>query len=346
MRKTLASVAFGLAAALLIGGSSAGEEPSARLLTASKLQAAGDHQAAIELLEQIRELDPDNQQVLYGLAVSHYAVGNYREAARIGSTLLAEHPDSPAELHAIVGSSYGRLGDWEKSEATLNAGLSVWPDDQTLTMQHAISIEALGRFDEAIAELEICLKRSPYDATLWRAFGDALSLTGAPGRAFAAYVRSLTLEDDNVEAHEVATSLWTVLFNGASGASHSDAAEKAEAKGLALVAALRADPTWKGQSDARFFAYALDTSLQLVSALHGSKDPNVFWGPFVLDYFNEVRAAGLMETLAYEVRRSTGDPDVARWLSQHNDKVTAFRDWSERWSVHRATVDERAHPGS
>src|SRR5512137_1941732 len=139
---------------------------------------------------------------------------------------------------------------------------------------------------------------------------------------------------------------WSVLFKGAAGAAVSDSSEKAEAKGLALLAALRREETWAGQSDARFFAYALDTSLRLVAALHGRQTPNVFWGPFVLDYFDEVRAAGLMETLAYEVRRATGDPEVARWRTLNSDKVEAFRSWSERWSVHWSKLEGRERGGS
>jgi tetratricopeptide (TPR) repeat protein len=324
----------------------ADDAPPARLLAASQMQDAGNHRAAIELLEQVRELDPNNSQVLYGLALSLYAVGDYREAAHVGSTLLAEKPDAPADLHLIVGSAYGRQGEWDKAETTFREALEAWPENQALAVQHAISMEALGRMDEAVAELEACLRRSPYDPPLWRALGDALSVTGAPGRAFAAYVRSLTLESDDAKAKQVAASLWTVLFKGAAGAPVSDSSEKAEAKGLALLSALRREETWAGQSDARFFAYALDTSLRLVSALHGRQTANVFWGPFVLDYFVEVRAAGLMETMAYEVRRATGDPDVERWLRLHPDKVEAFRTWSERWSVHRSKLEGRPHGGS
>ena len=340
----------GITAIVLIVGTArplrADDAPSARMLAASQLQEAGDHVAAIELFEQMREIEPENPQVLYGLALSLYATANYREAAHVGSTLLAENADAPAELHVIVGSAYGRLGDWKKSEEVFGRGLVRWPNNQGLAVQHAISMVALGRMDEAVIELEACLQRAPYDAALWRALGDALSVAGAPGRAFAAYVRSLTLEEDDGRAKLVAASLWSVLFKGAAGASVSDSSEKAEAKGLALLAALRRDATWSAQSDARFFAYALDTSLRLVSALHGRQSSNVFWGPFVMDYFDEVRAAGLMETMAYEVRRASGDPDVARWLRVNSDKVEAFRTWSERWSVHWSKTDERRGGGS
>ncbi len=332
-------------AVLLTGAMGAGlradDAPSDRLIAASRLQEAGNHQEAIALLEQIREIDPRNPQVLYGLALSLHAVGDYREAAHVGETLLAEQKNAPGDLYAIVGNAYGRLGAWEKSETVFRDGLAAWPDSSALRIQHALSLEGLNRLDEAVVELEGCLKRSPYDPYLWRALGDGLSATGAPGRAFAAYVRSLTLETDDKRSKEVAAELWQVLFEGAAGASESDAAEKAEAKGLALLAALRRDTHWAGASDAGFFAYALDTSLRLVSALHGRETADLFWRPFVLDYFDEVRAAGHMETLAYAVRRATGDPDVVRWCAQNSGKVEAFRSWSERWSVHRSGVAER-----
>jgi len=319
----------------------ASDVPSERLIDASRLQETGNHAEAIALLEEIREIDPRNPQVLYGLALSLYSVGDYREAAHVGETLLAEQKNAPADLYVIVGGAYGRLRSYEKSEEIFRTGLTAWPDSASLKIQHAISLEGLGRLDEAVVELEGCIKRSPYDAALWRALGDAQSATGAPGRAFAAYVRSVTLERDDARSKEVAGELWQVLFNGAADVSASNASEKAEAKGLAFLAALRRDGAWAKASDAGFFAYALDTSLRLVSALHGGTTAGMFWGPFVLDYFDEVRAAGHMEAMAYDVRRATGDPDVARWCAQNAAKIEAFKSWSERWAVHRYEVAER-----
>jgi tetratricopeptide (TPR) repeat protein len=330
-------------AAAVGGPLHADDEPSDRLVAASRLQETGSHREAIALLEEIRQIDPRNPQVLYGLALSLYSVGDYREAAHVGETLLAEQKNAPADLYVIVGSAYGRLQEYEKSEEICLRGLVAWPDSSALKIQHAIGLEGLGRLDEAVVELESCIKHSPYEAALWRALGDAQLETGAPGRAFAAYVRSLTLESNEQRSKTVAAQLWQVLFKGAAGGSASDATEKAEAQGLALLAALRRDESWVKTSDARFFAYAMDTSLRLVSALHGSKTSDMFWGPFVLDYFDEVRAAGHMETLAYAVRRATGDPDVTRWCAQNTRKVEAFKNWSERWAVHRPEVAEH-HP--
>ena len=48
--------------------------PSDRLIAASRLQETGNHREAIALLEEIREIDPRNPQVIYGLALSLYSV--------------------------------------------------------------------------------------------------------------------------------------------------------------------------------------------------------------------------------------------------------------------------------
>jgi tetratricopeptide (TPR) repeat protein len=346
MRISTPRIAAAVLTAGLLTPATAGEVGSDRFLAAARLQDAGNHREAIEIFQQLREIDPRDPQVLYGLALSLYAIGDYRESTRVGADLLAAQERAPADLFVIIGTAHGRLREWETSEKILNAGLVLWPDSQALRIQHAISLEGLGRFDEAVVELESCLKSSPYEATLWRALGDALTTVGAPGRAFAAYVRSLTLENDEARSREVAANLWSVLFQGAAGASSSDAAERAETKGLALIAALRRDALWSAQSDARYFTYALDTSLRLVSALHGRETHSLFWGPFVMDYFDEVRGAGHMEALAYEVRRATGDPDVVRWQAQNPKKVRDFRDWSERWSVKWSEVAQRRPQGS
>ena len=105
----------------------ADDVPSDRLIAASRLQETGNHREAIALLEEIREIDPRNPKVLYGLALSLYSVGDYREAAHVGETLLAEQKNAPGDLYVIVGSAYGRLRSYEKSEEIFRNGLVAWP---------------------------------------------------------------------------------------------------------------------------------------------------------------------------------------------------------------------------
>ena len=73
--------------------------PSDRLVVASRLQETGNHREAIELLEQIREVDPRNPKVLYGLALSLM-----RADQLSGKTLTIK------ALAAEEGKLYGSVG--------------------------------------------------------------------------------------------------------------------------------------------------------------------------------------------------------------------------------------------
>ena len=53
---------------------------------------------------------------------------------------------------------------------------------------------------------------------------------------------------------------------------------------------LRYGDDWKEKTDATFFVYALDTTLKLVSSLQSRETSDPFWGPFVLAYFDAMRA--------------------------------------------------------
>jgi hypothetical protein len=107
-------------------------------------------------------------------------------------------------------------------------------------------------------------------------------------------------------------------------------AKGAESLSLSLVAAGRYQEEWAEKSEAEFFAYAMDASLQIFSELKQA-EPGPFWRPVALAYFDQARELGHLETMAYDIRRSLADPEVIRWLEDHAAAVKAYRSWSKGW---------------
>jgi tetratricopeptide (TPR) repeat protein len=232
----------------------------------------------------------------------------------------------------------------------LEDGLALWPDDEALRFNLALSFAAQGKTESAVLAFEECLRRSPYSVLTWRALGDTLYDAGARGRAIVAYTRSMTLEDEPGRSGEIARRLWEMILDGVpetagsgappqrirlprgpTGSSEDDSS--AEAVAVSVVGALRYDEAWRAKSDASFFAYALDTVLDVVSAIHSEPQRGGFWGPFVLSYFDDMRAAGHMEALAYDIRCAAGDADAEHWRLEHATEVRRFRERSARWAV-------------
>ncbi|HEX6852618.1 MAG TPA: tetratricopeptide repeat protein [Candidatus Polarisedimenticolaceae bacterium] len=348
MRRT--RVAF--AALLLWGGfsfSHAGEpippapaEVGPLLEEAVSMQEAGRHDEAIARYEEILKVNPGLPQALAGLAFSAYAKGDWQKTVSIAEQIVATGKDCPAGVYLVIGSAYGMMGLWDKAEEVLLLGQSVWPRDEALRFHRAINVFAQGRVSDAIDHLERCIRNSPYRPEYWRALGDAMSADGARGRAFAAYARSLSLDGNTERSREIAQQMWRMLFEarGTVETKPGDATEEAEAKGLSLVGNLRHDAAWRNRSDAEYFAFALDTMLKLVSALNAEGQRDLFWGPFAIAYFDDLRKAGHMEALAFDIRQAANDPEARAWRARNAEKLARYRTWSERWAVNWSTVAE------
>ena len=341
----------GLLAAVVLGSLAwvpalASPSAEAEILEALRLQEEGRHAEARSAYRKVLEASPDHPGALAGMALASLVNNEFAESERYGLRRLGLPEPSPSGVYVLVANAQALQGKADEAAATLRAGKAAWPEDESIRHQGGILLVAMGRYGDAVDDFAFCLQRSPYRAEYWKAIGDALAGEGAKGRAFAAYARALTLDNEEGEAKGVADEMWDLLFDDvrvdrsftnieAPAPDQPDARYRgaAETMGVALVAALRQDDRWREQTDAAFFAYALDTILQLVSAIHEPSRRDGFWRPFLFSYFDELRAEGHLEALAYDIRRAAEDPDAVAWGRANRDRVHRFRDWSERWSV-------------
>ena len=324
------------------------------LLMGIRLHESGAYDDAIAVYRRVLEFDPSSAEARYEIAFATFAKGDYLAAIGMLDPIVAAPDTAPQGAWLLLGMSHAMLGHWALAEETFRKGLALSPGDPNLSFHLALSQAAQGRFEPAIDAFEDCLRDSPYRAEVWRSFGDALYDSGARGRAFAAYARSLTLEGDTPPSEEVARKMWEMIFEGLGDAGASTGAARgrtirvsvprrttrsspsvAEAAGLSMIAVLRYEDDWKEKSDATFFVYALDTMLRLVSSLQARETADPFWGPFVLAYFDAMRAGGHMEALAYDIRHAAGDPDAVEWRERNVAKLNAFRLSSDSWAVSR-----------
>lgn len=318
-----------------------------RMERAVALHEVGDYDGAIAALREVLAIDPGHADAQYELAYSTFLKGDYPATITLAEKAIASDPQGRSGLYVFLGCSQGMLGDWSKGEATLRKGLETWPEDPVLHFHLGVSLGGQGKFDAAAAEFEEALKRSPYQASNWRALADSLERAGRKGRAFTAYARSLTLDKGSQGAVRAARRLREMVFEGARstdgslriGVSIPDGGERSEGAtesvGMGLVAALRYGDEWKDQTDSRFFVYAVNRVLELLSAMQpdGRERDGDFWGPYAFTYFDEGRAAGHMEAMAYDLLASTGDTEAVHWRRDHTEASRKYRDWSDRWAV-------------
>jgi hypothetical protein len=164
------------------------------------------------------------------------------------------------------------------------------------------------------------------------------------------FARFLTLEPESPRSADVAKTLPALLFQGVTDEGADPVTGKknininlvlpkegkdvagAHSVGLSLVAASRYTEEWEKKTDNEFFAYAFESVISILEEAGASdKKEEPFWRDRVLPYFREARAAGYLQVMAWDIRRSLHDPEIDRWIGDHPDEVTRFREWSKGW---------------
>jgi tetratricopeptide (TPR) repeat protein len=193
-----------------------GSEEARQLYTAGRYYAtrrsAEGMRQAIERLTRAVELDPE-----FALAHSEladcYALLNWyveppppeawRRAKESALRSVAADPEL-AEAHASLGFvklHYDR--DWETAERELRKAILLKPGIQVAHRWYAYSLSAMGRHEEAFAEIERAREISPQSPVLATAVANVLFLAGRYDETIEQCRKALELDSGAVSAHTV-----------------------------------------------------------------------------------------------------------------------------------------------
>ncbi|MEE4384470.1 MAG: XrtA/PEP-CTERM system TPR-repeat protein PrsT [Pseudomonadales bacterium] len=125
--------------------------------------AMGQVPEAIEAYERVRAAAPDNPVMLNNLAWLYGETGN-PDAIEVARRALAVAPDAPA-IQDTLAWLLIQAGEAEEGVSLLEKAVSRAPDDGEIRYHLAVGLEALGRDEDAAAELETALQGSPFAST-------------------------------------------------------------------------------------------------------------------------------------------------------------------------------------
>jgi len=191
-------------------------EEARQLYTAGRYYAtrrtAEGMRQAIERLKRAVELDPEFALAYAELADCYSLLNWYVEPPPAGAWELAkraalkavEADPELAEGHASLG--FVRLHhdrDWDDAERELRKAIMLKPGIQVAHRWYAFSLSAMGRHEEAFAEIERARQISPQSPVLATAVANVLFLAGRYDDAIQQCHKALELDSGAVSAHTV-----------------------------------------------------------------------------------------------------------------------------------------------
>ena len=193
-----------------------GSEEARQLYTAGRYYAtrrtAEGMRQAIERLSRAVELDPEFALAHAELADCYALLNWYVEpppaeawqrAKQSAVRAVAADPEL-AEAHASLG--FVRLHfdrDWEAAEQELRKAILLKPGIQVAHRWYAYSLSAMGRHEEAFAEMEQARAISPRSPVLATAVANVLFLAGRFDEAIEQCQKALELDSGAVAAHTI-----------------------------------------------------------------------------------------------------------------------------------------------
>jgi tetratricopeptide (TPR) repeat protein len=186
--------------------------PASILQLASALREAGEHAAAVSLLESAAQRYPDDVWINYNLAeVLASFPARREEAVRYYTAARALRPETAHNL----GHLLDQMGRGEDAIATFRALVKVRPGEArnigclgtTLLGRQQLE-EGLKTLDQAIAAARETIGRRPSDAGEYHILGYLLAVRGDQDGAVAAYREALRIEPGHTGA---VTNLITML---------------------------------------------------------------------------------------------------------------------------------------
>jgi TolB-like protein/DNA-binding winged helix-turn-helix (wHTH) protein/Tfp pilus assembly protein PilF len=163
------------------------------------------HQKAIDFFEQALALDPNYEQAYAGLADAYALLGSWPNAvlprrdamtrAREAAQKALAFDESLADAHASLGFVKMHY-DWDFSgaEREFLRAIALNPGYATAHHWYAYDLVALGRLDEAVAEIRRAQKADPLSVIISRDVGELLLFAGHDDEAIAQSRKTLEMD--------------------------------------------------------------------------------------------------------------------------------------------------------
>lgn len=141
-----------------------------RIRRAHQMIAQQQVQPAVDLLEQLRQQEPDNTDVAYSLGVAYGALGQPEKAIALYEEALADGW-MPGRVYSNIAEEYYKLEDYPQAIAYYEMALHFEPSDEVSIYNYYDTCYLAHRLEQAVSTLTDITKKDPYNKHAWHVLG-------------------------------------------------------------------------------------------------------------------------------------------------------------------------------
>jgi len=155
---------------------------------------------ALNLLNNLLEIEPENTAILQNLAFVHSQMGKHTQAIDLHLKSIEKGID-PTEAYNLIAYEYQSVQQYSKAIDYLKLSLEVSPEDEGSLYELLFCYEIDNRMEESLAFFTHFVDENPYSFVAWFNLGITYSNLGLYEKAIEAYDYVLAIDDSYSSAY-------------------------------------------------------------------------------------------------------------------------------------------------
>ncbi len=314
-----------------------------------KLHDQGKYKEAIAKYNAALLIDKNNLHALAEKAYSQTELQDYKAAISTCKKAL-KIKTNDTEALKLVYTTYGNAldlsGNPKVAVKIYDKGLKEHPNFYSLNYNKGVTLSGMGDWDAAIDAFQLSAQARPSHSSSYLALGRMLVMKNQNIPALLSYLRFHAIEPDSRRAKENFKFVQELVFSnvkktGENAISISLPSQSLEEMGkndktensfrsieliLSMQSALDLGENQENMTDVERFEKKLTSMFSMISET--KQGSSGFYWEFLAPYFAELHSNNYESVLAHLVFSNQEDEKVNTWLSENENRVRSFCEWS------------------
>ncbi|UCG61705.1 MAG: tetratricopeptide repeat protein [Candidatus Zixiibacteriota bacterium] len=308
------------------------------------LHDAGKYKEAIEKYKEAVKLNPDNPTAYYEIAMSYFALQDYKAAHKYAEKAAEFHQGSAIFVYVLLGNTADMIGKPEDAIEAYDRGLRLQPNNYLLLYNKGYLYTRQSESGKAIECYKKAVSVNPNHPSSHAALAQEYERQNYHIPCILAYCRFFALEPNTRRAAQLLPAFQRLLTLGVEKQSDSvinvDVSMSApdfdgDFTGvnllLALSAASRHIDDNKDKPPVELIYEDLNSIFSMMDVDDSTKEHTGFVWEYYAPYFGEMYRREYVRAFVYHMFQLSEDRAIQSWLTENEEQVNDFLIWSTEY---------------
>ncbi len=300
----------------------------------------GEYKKAIETFEKALKIDKKSPLVNYEMANTYLALKKYKDAIKHANTVIKVNKKYVGSAFILKGTAQDLQGKSKDAIKTYKKGIKKDPSNYLLHFNLALTAFNSKDYKTAEESALNAIKNKPTHASSHILLSYAANAQNKRVQTVLASFYFIMLEPNTKRSTGALQLLEARLNQGVkktgeneisiSISSDTDDEFSAAELSLSMLAATKSIEENEKKTEQQLFVENTESFFKILGELNDKKKKS-FWWTYYVKFFYDMTQAGHNEAFCYYVMLSKKDKEVMEWLSENEEKISAFSKWFETY---------------